>query len=333
MLHAVRVPLVFCAVTAVIAVIAIPAMSAPTPADKPSQPIGTNCPVFPSPGADVAADAPSLDDQRAWNQDISKAPVASDSDQIMGGLKGGYLHPDFGSPSRYGIPYVVVDNSSKLVKVKWTAYGADSTHGKYRIPLNTPIEGGKNAKGDRHVIAFDAENCKLYELFDAKPDKKHHRWKAGSGVIWDLNSAGLRKDGLTSADAAGLPIFPGLIRYEEVANGSINHAIRATFATTRDAFIHPASHCAGSTSDPDVVSMGQRLRLKSSYDISGITGQAHPIAVALQKYGLIVADNGSDWYFGGSSDPRFDDDSLNQLKEIPGSAFEVVATQADAQPC
>jgi hypothetical protein len=313
--------------------IAIPALSAQTSARRPPPPIGTNCPVFPSPGSDVPADAPSLDDERAWNQDVSKAPVASNSDRIMDGIKGGYLHPDFGSYSKYGIPYTVVNSSTKPVKVKWTAYGSDSTHGRYRIPLNAPIEGGKHSDGDRHVIAIDDQNCKLYELFDAKPDKKHHRWKAGSGVIWDLNSAALRKDGLTSADAAGLPIFPGLVRYEEVANGSVDHAIRATFATTRDAWIHPASHCAGSTSDPDVVAMGQRLRLRSSYDISGITGQAHPIAEALKKYGLIVADNGSDWYFGGASDPRWNDDSLNQLKEIPGSAFEVVATQADPHTC
>jgi hypothetical protein len=316
----------------VAAAIAIPAISAPS-APKPSEPIGTQCPVFPSPGTDVAADAPSLDDQRAWHQDISQAPVASNSAQIMNAIPGGSLHPDFGSPSRYGIPYVVVDNSTKLVKVKWTAYGDEATHGKYRIPLNAPIEGGKNADGDRHVIAFDVENCKLYELFNAAPDKKHRRWKADGGVIWDLNSAGLRQDGITSADAAGLPIFPGLVRYEEVAAGAVNHAIRLTFAETRDAWIHPASHCAGSTSDPAVVSMGQRLRLKSSYDISGITGQAQPIAEAMKKYGFIVADNGSDWYFSGSSDPRFDDDNLNQLKEIPGSAFEVVATQADVQPC
>jgi hypothetical protein len=312
--------------------IAVPALSAPS-AHKPPPPIGTECPVFPSPGPDVAADAPSLDDERAWNQDISKAPVDPDSARIIAGIGGTDLHPDFGSPSKYGIPYTVVENSTKLVKVKWTAYGDESTHGKYRIPLNAPIEGGKNSHGDRHVIAFDDENCKLYELFNASPDKRHHRWKADGGVIWDLNSAALRPDGLTSADAAGLPIFPGLVRYEEVANGAVNHAIRVTFASTRDAWIHPASHCAGDTSDPDTVAMGTRLRLKSSYDISGITGQAAPIAKAMQQYGMIVADNGSDWYFSGSSDPRFDDDSLNQLKEIPGSAFEVVATQAEPHVC
>jgi hypothetical protein len=312
--------------------IAIPALSAPT-AGRPSQPIGNKCPVFPSPGGDVAADAPSLDDERAFNQDISKAPVASNSDRIMAGLRGGYLHPDFGSYTKYGIPYVVVGKSTKPVKVKWTAYGDESDHGKYRIPLNAPIEGGKHSDGDRHVIAFDKAHCKLYELYNAVPDKRHHRWKAGSGVIWDLRSAALRRDGYTSADAAGLPIFPGLVRYDEVASGSVDHAIRATFDTTRNAWIHPASHCAGATDDPDTVAMGQRLRLKSSYDISHITGQAKPIAEALKRYGLIVADNGSDWFFGGASDSRWDDDSLNQLKEIPGSAFEVVATQADPHTC
>jgi hypothetical protein len=319
--------------TVIVAVaVAVPAMSRST-AEKPPPPIGTECPVFPSPGNDVAADAPSLDDQRAWNQDISKAPVDPDSAKIIAGIGGTDLHPDFGSPSQYGIPYVVVTNSTKLVKVKWTAYGGDSTHGKYRIPFNAPIEGGKHSDGDRHVIAYDDENCKLYELYNAYPDKHHHRWKADSGVIWDLTSAGLRRDGLTSADAAGLPIFPGLVRYEEVANGVIDHAIRVTFASTRDAWIHPASHCAGDTSDPDTVAMGTRLRLKSSYDISGITGQSAPIAKAMQQYGMIVADNGSDWYFSGASDPRFDDDNLNQLKEIPGSAFEVVATQAEPHVC
>jgi hypothetical protein len=312
------------------ATVAIPAMSAP--AHKPSSPVGTNCPIFPAADG-IAADAPSIDDQRMWHQDISNAPVDPDSDAIIQGLRNGALHPDFGRPSKYGIPYVVVGNSTKPVKVKWTAYGADSTHGKYRIPLKAPIEGGKNADGDRHVIAVDTDNCKLYELFNGVPDKKHHRWKADGGVIWDLTSAGLRPDGLTSADAAGLPIFPGLVRYEDVASGSINHAIRITFDTSRDAWIHPASHCAGSTNDPDVVAMGQRLRLKASYDISGLTGQALVIAEAMKKYGVVMADNGSDWYFSGTADPRWDDSNLNQLKGIPGSAFEVVATQADAQPC
>lgn len=316
---------------AIAAAIAIPATSAPS-APKPSQPIGTSCPVFP-PADGVPADAPSLPDQRAWNQDISQAPVDPDSDAIMNGIKGGELHPDFGSPARYGIPFIVADAATKGVKVKFTAFGSESDKGKYKIPLNSYVEGGKNAKGDRHTLGFDIAECKLYELYRAFPDKKHNRWKAGGGAIWDLTSAGLRREGWTSADAAGLPIFPGLVRYEEVAAGAINHAIRVTFAESRDAYIRPATHCAGSTNDSSVVAMGQRLRMKASYDISGITGQAAVIAQAMKTYGFIMADNGSDWYFSGMSDPRFDDDNLNQLKEIPGSAFEVVATQDSAVTC
>jgi hypothetical protein len=251
----------------------------------------------------------------------------------MKGISDGQVHPDFGRPSKYGIPYVVVGNSTRLVKVKWTAYGDESTKGKYRIPLNAPVEGGKNADGDRHVIAVDVDSCKLYELFNAFPDRKHKRWKADGGVIWDLTSAGLRPDGLTSADAAGLPIFPGLVRYEEVASGSINHAIRITFAKTRDAFIHPASHCAGSTNSADVVAMGQRMRLKAGYDTSSLTGQALVIAEAMKRYGVVVADNGSDWFVSGTSDSRWNTDELNELKGIPASAFEVVATRAQAQGC
>jgi len=315
------------------AAIAIPASSAPIAERKPPPPIGTNCAVFPSPGADVAADAPSLPDQRMWNQNISQAPVDPRSDQIMAGIRGASLHPDFGSPKIYGIPYVVAGAGAKGVKVKFNPYGNESDKGKYKIPLTAPIEGGKNGDGDRHTLGFDNVNCKLYELYRAFPDKKRKRWKAESGAIWDLTSAGLRREGWTSADAAGLPIFPGLVRYEEVAAGEIDHAIRITFEVTRDAYIYPASHCAGATSDPDVVAMGQRLRMKSSYDISGITGQAAVIAQAMKTYGFVVADNGSDWFFSGASDPRFDDDNLNQLKEIPGSAFEVVATQEDAITC
>jgi hypothetical protein len=316
-----------------VAAIAIPAASSTTTAQKPPPgPIGTTCTVFPSPGPEVPANAPSLPDQRMWNQNISQAPVDPRSAQIMDGIKGGALHPDFGSPSKYGIPYIVVGADTKAVKTKFRIK-SESDLGPYKIPLNAPIEGGKNGKGDRHVIGFDNADCKLYEMYRGFPDKKHKRWKAYGGAIWDLNSADRRTERYTSADAAGLPIFPGLVRYEEVAAGAINHAIRITFATTRDAYIYPAVHCAGATNDPDVVSEGQRLRLKSSFDISGITGQSAVIAKAMQQYGVVVADNGSDWFFSGASDPRFDDDDLNQLKEIPGSAFEVVATEGDVIPC
>jgi hypothetical protein len=317
---------------AVCALLAGLAGAAPSRSVKPGS-LGTKCGVFPRPGADVAADAASLADQRAWNQDVSQAPVDPDSDAIIAAIGGSELHPDFGSPRAYGIPYEVVGKRAKRVKVKFTAYGDESDHGKYRVPLDAPVEGGRNADGDRHVLVYDKARCKLYELYRAFPDRRRKRWKADSGVIWDLRSAGLRTDGYTSADAAGLPIFPGLVRYDEVAAGRIDHAIRVTFDTTRDAWIHPASHCAGSTASADAPAMGTRLRLRSGYEISGFTGQARVVAEALKRYGLIVADNGSDWYFSGSSDPRWDDDNLNQLKEIPGSAFEVVRSEAEPHLC
>ena len=292
--------------------------------------LGSKCGVFPRPGPEVGADAASLDDQRAWNQEVSNSPAAPNSDAIINNL-GGDLHPDFGSPREYGIPYRVVGKRAKRVKVKFTAYGDESDRGAYRVPLSAPVEGGARADGDRHVIAYDKARCKLYELYRAFPGKR--RWSADSGVIWDLRSAALRPDGWTSADAAGLPIFPGLVRHDEVAAGRVDHAIRVTFDTTRDGWLHPASHCAGSTQSAVAPPMGMRLRLKSGYDISSIGGQAKPIAEALKRYGMIVADNGSNWYFQGSSDPRWDDDSLSQLKSIPGSAFEVVRSQADYHSC
>jgi hypothetical protein len=304
-------------------------VAAPSASVKPGS-IGERCGVFPRPGPDVAADAPSLGDQRAWNQNVAQAPLEPNSDAIIRGLPGD-LHPDFGSPRAYGIPYKVVGKHAKRVKVKFTAYGDESDHGKYRIPLNAGVEGGSNSDGDRHVIAYDKKRCKLYELYRAFPSKK--KWKADGGVIWDLRSPDLRPDGFTSADAAGLPIFPGLVRYDEVAAGHLDHAIRLTFASTRNAWIHPASHCAGDSSSPDVPAMGTRIRLRSSYDVSSLTGGARVIAEALKTYGMIVADNGSDWYFSGSSDPRWDDENLNQLKGIPGSAFEVVRSQAPVQTC
>ena len=206
--------------------------------------LGSKCGVFPHPGADVAADAPSLDDQRAWNQDVSHAPVDPNSREIIDSQRhGGGLHPDFGSPREYGIPYKVVGKRAKRVKVQFTAYGDESDHGTYRVPLNAPVEGGARADGDRHVIAYDKARCKLYELYRAFPGKR--RWSADSGVIWDLRSAGLRTAGYTSADAAGLPIFPGLVRYDEVAAGRVDHAIRVTFDTTRDGWFEPAGALRG----------------------------------------------------------------------------------------
>jgi hypothetical protein len=309
------------------------AATAPSASIKPGS-LGTKCGVFPRPRADVPADAPSLDDERAWNQNVSGAPVDPRSDQIIASINSGggdALHPDFGSPREYGIPYKVVGKAAKRVKVKFTAYGDESDRGRYRVPLNAPVEGGRGADGDRHVIVYDKARCKLYELYRAFPQGK--RWEADAGVIWDLRSVALRPDGWTSADAAGLPIFPGLVRYDEVHAGRIEHAIRATFDTTRNGWIHPASHCAGATDSADAPPMGMRFRLKAGYDISQLTGDARVIAQALKDYGLINADNGSNWYFQGSSDPRWDDDNLSQLKEIPGSAFEVVRSAADVHLC
>jgi hypothetical protein len=311
------------------------AAQAPSALSPPAS-LGTECGVFPRPGADVAADAPSLDDQRAWNQDISGAPVDPRSNQIIDFINshgGSELHPDFGSPREYGIPYKVVGKGAKRTKVRFTAYGDESDHGKYRVPLNAPVEGGPNADGDRHVVVYDKARCLLYELYRAFPRKSQKRWDADAGVIWDLRSAGLRADGLTSADAGGLPIFPGLLRYDEVQAGHVDHAIRATFDVSRKAWIHPASHCASDETSADAPAMGQRFRLKAGYDISGFSGDALVIAEAMKHYGFINADNGSNWYFQGNSDPRWDDENLNQLKQIPGSAFEVVRSQADVHVC
>ena len=227
----------------------------------------------------------------------------------------------------------VVGKRAKPVKVRFTAYGDEADHGKYRVPLNAPVEGGPSSDGDRHVIAYDKARCKIYELYRGFPKRSKHRWDAGVGVIWDTTSAGLRPDGFTSADAAGLLIFAGLIRFDEVAAGHIDHAIRVTFDTTRDGWLHPASHCAGSTSTASAPPMGLRLRLSAGYDISGISGPAHAVAVALKQYGTFIADNGSNWFISGTSDRRWPDENLDQLKSIPGSAFEVVQSAAAVHAC
>ena len=293
----------------------------------------SKCGVFPV-ASEVPAGAPSLPDERAWNQDVSASPVAADSDRIIDYIDshgGSMLHPDFGREPKYGIPYAVVGSRTKPVRVRFGAYGADSDGGRYRIPLSAPIEGGARSDGDRHVIGYDRSGCKLYELYNATP--KRRSWRADSGAIWDLASPDLRTPGFTSADAAGLPIFPGLARFDEVRAGEIDHALRVTFDVTRDAWVNPASHCASDVSSPDAPPMGLRLRLKASYDTSGFTGQSKVIAAALKRYGLINADNGSNWFFGGAPDEGWKDNDLNQLKEIPGSAFEVVKSEAPVHVC
>ncbi len=199
-----------------------------------------------------------------------------------------------------------------------------ATPARSRSPCDAPVEGGAASDGDRHVIAIDAGTCELFELYVGR--RSGGGWLAASGARFDLRSNALRPLGWTSADAAGLPIFPGLVRYDEVAGGQIRHAIRVTMNRTRAGYILPATHFASSRTDVDLPPMGLRMRLRADYDISSLTGQGRVIAVAMQQYGVIVADNGSNWFFQGAPSPGWNDDDLNQLKSIPGTAFEVVDT-------
>jgi hypothetical protein len=308
----------------------------------PSQAIGPYpgldaCGVFPAPPASTPATAPSLPDESAWNQDISQAPVDPRSAAYISYIDshgGDHLHPDFGSPRAYGFPYAVVGAGRRKLPIHYTAYGSESDKGPFPIPIGAPVEGGRRSDGDRHVLVVDRSSCMLYELGRAFfSNKGGAHWNADAGASWDLRSTALRPDSWTSADAAGLPIFAGLVRYDEAAAGTIDHAIRVTFDSTRDAWVHPASHCAGDTSSPSAPPMGLRLRLKAGYGLGGFSGQARAVAEALKRYGLIVADNGSNWYFSGSSDRRWNDENLNQLKRIPGSAFEVVKSAARIHRC
>jgi hypothetical protein len=312
------------------------AIAAPAGAIGP-YPSLVSCQVFPEPPASLSSTAPSLADEAAWNQDVSKAPRDPRSAAYIAYINahgGDHLHPDFGSPRGYGFPYTVVGAGQRKLPVHYTAYGDESDPGPFPVPGKAPVEGGDHSDGDRHVLVVDRDSCKLYELYRAFfRGKPRPHWNADAGVAWDLRSAALRPDGWTSADAAGLPIFAGLVRYDEVAAGQLEHAIRVTFDSTRNAWLHPASHCAGDSSDPAAPPMGLRLRLKAGYGLGGFSGAARTIALAMKRYGLIVADNGSNWYFSGSSDRRWDDENLDQLKRIPGSAFEVVKSAAGVHVC
>jgi hypothetical protein len=296
-----------------------------------------SCTVFPAPPASLSPRAPSLATEAAWNQKIAKAPRAADSAKVIAYIDahgGDAIHPDFGSPRAYGFPYAVVGAGAKQLPIHYTAYGSESSPGPFPVPPNAPVEGGADAEGDRHVLVVDKSTCKLYELYDASySGKPKPHWDAEGGVEWNLRSAALRPDGWTSADAAGLPIFPGLVHYEEAAAGHVDHAIRVTMDSTRNAWVHPASHCAGDTDSGAAPPMGLRLRLKAGYPLGGMGTAARAIAVAMKEYGLIVADNGSNWYISGTSDRRWDDEELEPLKQIPGSAFEVVRSAASVHAC
>lgn len=266
------------------------------------------CPVFPP--------------TNAWNERVDGLPVAADSGSIVGSIgANGRLHPDFGSGlwdgAPIGIPVTVVGKATPRSAVTFD-YADESDRGRYPIPRNVRIEGGS----DRHAILVDRDACRLYELYALS--RTANGWHAGSGAIWSLTSNRLRAAGWTSADAAGLPILPGLARYDEVARGAINHALRFTVSRTRRAYVWPARHVASSLTDASLPPMGLRLRLKAGFNVSRFPRQARVVLVALKEYGMIVADNGSSWFISGAPDARWSNDDLHTLGQVPGSAFEVV---------
>jgi hypothetical protein len=285
-------------------------------------PHAKGCPVFPA--------------SNPWNQRVDKLPVASNSAAVISAISpGDPVHPDFGS-GRYngapiGIPYTTVGRGQHKVRVKFD-YADESDNGPYPIPKNVPIEGGRAADGDRHAMVVDRSRCKLYELYAAYPVNGGRSWRAGSGAIWDLRSNKLRPAGWTSADAAGLPILPGLARYDEVKRGSIDHALRFTVQRTRKSYVYPARHFASSLTDPDLPPMGMRFRLKASFDTSRFPRQSRIVLNALKRYGMIVADNGSNWFISGAPAAGWNNDDLHRLGTVHGSDFEVVDTSSLPKP-
>jgi hypothetical protein len=258
---------------------------------------------------------------------VDSLPVDENSDAYITTIgTQDYLHPDFGSGtwegSPIGIPYVVVSSSQPKVNVSFE-YDDESDPGPYPIPLDAPIEGGSDSDGDRHILIIESDNCFLYELYYAFP-LSDGSWEAGSGAIFDLKTHSLRPDTWTSADAAGLPILPGLVQYEEVADGEIRHAIRVTAPETREAYIWPARHYASDLTGEWYPPMGQRFRLKAGFDISGFSYEVQVILRALKIYGMILADNGAPWFISGVPDERWDNDILLELRQLNGSDFEAV---------
>jgi hypothetical protein len=322
-----------------IALLALGIAASPAMGAKPPR-IG-GCPVFPA--FKGSPTAPSASNQTAWNQNVSKAPVdprSADYIRRITGLGGNQeIHPDFGGNGRYGIPYTKVGPHQRRVRVKVTAYPGESDFGRAPIPRDAPVENGS----DRHVLVVQRGHCKLFEMFDAHyVGGRGHRWKAASTARFDLRSTKLRHDGYTSADAAGLPILPGLVRYREAARGHVRHAIRATFAETRKAYIHPATHYASDQCARDLPPMGLRMRLSQRYYATNLDrfpkgSQSRVIFKALYRYGIINADNGgegSNWFITGASSKRWRDGDLNRLKSVPGTAFVVIKSRAPiTTPC
>jgi hypothetical protein len=324
---------------ALIALVAIGIAAAPAAAAKPPR-IG-GCPIFPA--FKGPPTAPSAANQTAWNQDVSRAPIDPRSAEYirritrLGGNE--VVHPDFGGNGRYGIPYTKVGPHQRRVRVNVSAYPGESDFGRAPIPPHARVEKGS----DRHVLVLQRHRCDLFEMFDAHyVGGRGDRWRAASTAEFDLHSTKLRHDGWTSADAAGLPILPGLVRYGEVKHGHVRHAIRATFSETRRAYIHPATHYASDECARDLPPMGLRLRLSDRYYANNLDrfppgSQSRVIFKALYHYGIINADNGgtgSNWFITGASSKRWRDGDLNRLKSVPGTAFVVVKSRAPiTTPC
>jgi hypothetical protein len=283
-------------------------------------PAARKCPVFPA--------------SNAWNQRVDKLPVAADSAQLIASIGlDSPVHADFGSGlydgEPIGIPFDVVSSRTPRSRVAFE-YADESDRVPYPIPRRVHIEGGRRSTGDRHGLLVDRSSCKLYELYDLTGGPGH--WHAGSGAVWSLRSNHLRPAGWTSADAAGLPIFPGLARWDEVARGVIDHALRFTAPRTRRAYVYPARHYASSSIDPALPPMGLRVRLKASVNVSAFPKQSRIVLRALQVYGMILADNGSPWFISGAPNTHWSNDDLHSLGRLNGSDFEVVDTSSLPEP-
>lgn len=318
------------------------AQSTPPAPDLPQTSIPTEIPAV-IPAASIASRAGSAPSSKklpgtkcrafpassVWHADISGLPVHPRSADWLASTDAATtrLHPDFGpsygeQPVPYGIPVTVVKTKAKPKKKVRFDYADESDRVRYPLNRKTKIEGGWNAAGDRHAIVVHAKSCKLFETWNTRLTGSG--WTAGSGAVWSLKSNKLRPAGWTSADAAGLPILPGLLRWDEVKSGKVDHAIRFTIGSSQDSYLWPARHRAGSTNDPGVPPMGARFRLASTFDMSGYSAQAQVVLTAMKRHGMVVADNGSDWYFQGTSDSRWPEDLISELKRVPASGFEAV---------
>jgi hypothetical protein len=283
-------------------------------------PAARHCPVFPA--------------NNSWNQRVDKLPVSADSARLISSIGlDAPVHADFGSGKwdggPIGIPFDVVSRKTARSHVSFE-YADESDRVRYPIPRHVHIEGGPRATGDRHAIFVDKSACRLYELYDLR--RTGHGWTAGSGAVWSLRSNHLRPAGWTSADAAGLPIFPGLARWDEDKRGTIDHALRFTASETRRAYVYPARHYASSSTDAALPPMGLRVRLKASVNVASFPRQARVVLVALQRYGMILADNGSPWYISGAPSPHWSNDALHTLSRLTGDDFEVVDTSSLPEP-